>query len=444
MLRQLTASIFISVGVLASGCSSDLRPIQGVAGGGATGGSAEGGRAGAGPRGGASVSLSGCGGTSPDFDGDGYAVSDGDCDDCSTSVNPGAFDVRGNGTDEDCSGTPDDEAEACDEGLASDGDASVAARALGICRTTSATATGKERSWGLISARYVYPDGSATSLAADESMDCQTPTGPPSALSHGIVEAFGPNVQPRRGASLLVLSSGVARPGRQPSPNGDGFSPEQGFMCTRSRVPDGFPASSYATCGDLLEPFEPFDTPERDPSSAYDGMALELQIRAPTNANGFAFDFDFYTFEYTESLCSSYNDAFAALLYSESPDVPADHNIAFDAQNNPVCVNNGFVEVCNPYEYRGTRDGQPFTRTFTCQYGTDELQGTGFDADAWNDDHAATGWLNTRANILPGEVFTLRFAVWDAGDEWHDSTVLVDAFEWETTPGKTMTVRPLN
>jgi hypothetical protein len=38
----------------------------------------------------------------------------------------------------------------------------------------------------------------------------------------------------------------------------------------------------------------------------------------------------------------------------------------------------------------------------------------------------------------------LRFAVWDAGDEWYDSTVLIDAFEWETTPGQTMTVRPPN
>jgi hypothetical protein len=399
------------------------------------------GRSGANSLGGATVPPPDCNGASTDFDGDGYAVSDGDCDDCNASINPGAFDVRVNGIDEDCSGTPDDEAESCDEGLASDGDATIAARALGICRIASADAEGKERSWGLIAARYVYPDGSSTSLSADDSMECDVPTGPPNALSHGVVGAFGPNVEPRQGSSLVVLSSGVARPGRQPSPHGDGFSPEQAFMCTRSRVPDGFPASSYATCGDLVDTF---DGPARDPSSAYDGIALELEIRAPTNAKGFAFDFDFYTFEYTDFLCSSYNDAFAALLYSNRPDVPADHNIAFDSQNNPVCVNNSFVEVCNPYEYVGTQNGLPFTRTFTCQYGTDELEGTGFDADEWNDAHAATGWLNTRANILPGEVFTLRFAVWDAGDEWHDSTVLIDAFEWETTTGQTMTVRPPN
>jgi hypothetical protein len=441
MRRQPLASIFTCIGALACGWSNDLRPIQGTSGGGTSGADLAGGRSGANSRGGAFVTPPDCNGGSPDLDGDGYAIPDGDCDDCNASINPGAFDVRANGIDEDCNGTPDDEVESCDDGLPSDGDASVAARALGICRTASAAAEGKERSWGLISARYVFPDGSSTSLGADEWIDCETPGGPPSALSHGIVEGFGPNVEPRQGASLVVLSSGVARPGRQPSPHGDGVSPEQGFMCTRSVVPDGFPASSYATCGDLAEPF---DGRPRDPTSAYDGMALELEIRSPTNAKGFAFDFDFYTFEYTDSLCSSYNDAFAALLFSNRPDVPADHNIAFDSQDNPVCVNNSFVEVCNPYEYVGTRDGQPFTRTFTCQYGTDELEGTGFDADEWFDAHAATGWLNTRANILPGEVFTLRFAVWDAGDEWYDSTVLIDAFEWETTPGPTMTVRPPN
>src|SRR5688572_21002198 len=117
MFRPLSASIFIFVGVLVCGCSSDLRPIQRTQGGRAGEGGAEGGPAGASSRGGASVSLSGCGGTSPDFDGDGYAVADGDCDDCNASINPGAFDVRANGADEDCSGTPDDEAESCDEGL---------------------------------------------------------------------------------------------------------------------------------------------------------------------------------------------------------------------------------------------------------------------------------------------------------------------------------------
>src|SRR5262245_485529 len=51
---------------------------------------------------------------SVDHDGDGFSFTDGDCNDCDPSANPGAFDVAGNGVDEDCSGTPDDEPANCD------------------------------------------------------------------------------------------------------------------------------------------------------------------------------------------------------------------------------------------------------------------------------------------------------------------------------------------
>jgi hypothetical protein len=141
-----------------------------------------------------------------------------------------------------------------------------------------------------------------------------------------------------------------------------------------------------------------------------------------------------------------YNDSFVTLLYSKSPDVPADHNISFDSQRNAVSVNNGFVEVCEPYTYRGMRNGVEVTREFPCQHGTRELLGTGFDVDPYLPDepsfHAATGWLRTQANIVPGEELTLRFAIWDAGDESLDSTVLLDGFTWAAKPGQNETVRP--
>jgi hypothetical protein len=141
-----------------------------------------------------------------------------------------------------------------------------------------------------------------------------------------------------------------------------------------------------------------------------------------------------------------YNDSFVTLLYSKSPDVPVDHNISFDSQRNAVSVNNGFVEVCEPYTYRGVRNGMEITREFPCQYGTQQLLGTGFDVDPFLPElpslHAATGWLRTQANIVPGEELTLRFAIWDTGDQVLDSTVLLDAFTWEAKPGQNETVRP--
>jgi hypothetical protein len=208
-------------------------------------------------------------------------------------------------------------------------------------------------------------------------------------------------------------------------------------MCTLSTAPDGFPVSSYTTCGDLNGNLDP---PQR---LIFDAIALEVVVRAPTNAKGLMFDFDFYTFEYKDYVCSAYNDQFVALLFSKSPDVPANHNIAFDAQKNSVCVNNGFVEVCDPFTYMGAKMGVPFMRSFACQYGTKELSGTGFDSSLREQvTHAATGWLRTRANVVPSEELTLRFAIWDGGDEGLDSTVLIDNFAWDATPGDNSTTRP--
>jgi hypothetical protein len=328
--------------------------------------------------------------------------------------------------DEDCSGLADDEPAACDTGLAADGDAVAAARALGICRTARPDGQGKDRTWGLVRAAYVFPDGSSAALKPGTN-DCGRAGDPPNPLSHGILPIFGTAVKPRQGSALLALSSGIARSGqnllgnRKPSPDG-------AEMCTRSHTPTGFPVSDYSTCGDI----------EMVPgtNNANDSIALELVLRVPTNAGSLSFDFDFYTFEYHQFVCSFFNDAFVALLYSKVGETPADHNIAFDSQGNPVSVNNGFVEVCVPFTYNGSKAMVPFTRRFPCKLGTRELGGTGFEQ------RAATGWLQTHTNVFPGEEITLRFAIWDAGDEILDSTVLLDNFKWDAMPGSTVTVRP--
>jgi hypothetical protein len=373
-----------------------------------------------------------------DKDHDGYTQADGDCNDCDPAVNPGAFDVPGSKIDEDCSGAADDEIASCEDGLPSDGDAVSAAKALGLCRTAVAGATGKDRTWGLLSARYVFPDGTTKTLPPVIANEC-SPGGVPNDLSHGILHGFGSNVRPRQGVSLVALSSGVARAGKQPNPGlgGNETSPDGAAMCTRSALPPGFPVSAYDNCGDL--------PPDPNPE-AYDGMALELVIRAPTNAKAFTFDFDFYTFEYPEYVCGV-NDAFVALLDSKSPDVPMNHNVAFDSKKNVVSVNNGFLEVCEPYVYMGTKNGMPYQRPYECKLGIGELAGTGFDtgggtAGSESKPHAATGWLRTRANILPGEEFTLRFAIWDLDDNVLDSTVLLDNMAWDAQPGSNETIRP--
>jgi hypothetical protein len=344
-----------------------------------------------------------------DGDGDGFTRGAGDCNDCTNLMNPGAYDYAGNAIDEDCSGLVDDEPVDCDAGLPPDAtDPTDAARSLGLCRMQQG------QSWGLIAARWVYPDGSTASITAPMAGGCVFAGKTPNPDSKAIVGSFG-SVMPRAGSSMVSISSGVARPGAQtPMPPAQGQSPGGAMMCTASSTPPGFPKDSPSCAG----------VATANDKTALDGIALELSIKVPTNASSVAFDFDFYTFEWPVFVCTQFNDFFVALLDSSHASTPADGNVSFDSKNNPVSVNNGFVEVCDPA--MGAQN--PGGKHFPCALGTAELIGTGFEPD-----HAATSWLQTKASVVPGETISLRFAVWDMGDEVLDSTVLVDNLRWDVT-----------
>jgi hypothetical protein len=329
-----------------------------------------------------------------DDDGDGYSEAEGDCDDCRRAINPGAYDFDGNSLDEDCNGVPDDEPKACDVGAAlDDPDARAAVRALGLCKWASADAQGKDKGWGVISAKYVKPDGA--------------PLTEP--LSFGIMSSFGVN-EPREGKSFLALSSGTAR-----TPDMDGYKDLLGFRKGyTSGVPAGYPKESPACPGTVS-------------GMAHDGAALELELRVPTNAKSFRVDQNFFTLEFPGYVCSKYNDFYVLDMEPKVPEY-ADGNVAFDAVGNPVSVNNALLQVCEPR----TVDG----RTFSCPLGPSSLERTGFDtvSDEYSPaPHAATGWLTTYAPVEPGKVIRLRFAIWDSSDGNLDSTVLVDRFEWNDT-----------
>jgi len=328
-----------------------------------------------------------------DNDKDGFTPATGDCNDCTAQMNPGAFDYRQNGVDEDCNGTPDDEPTDCDTAHVdvADADPALAARVIGICRTATS------KSWGLVSAKYVKADGTVGMADA----------------SHGLLPGFGPNVKPRAGANLLMLSSGTAR-----QPTDPGFlSPDGAEMGTASYTPPGFPIDSPAC-----------DVKTASDTTANNPAALELVIRTPTNANLLSFDFNFYTYEFPVFVCTEYNDFFVALANPAPPNAQSG-NISFDSQGNPVSVNNGYLEVCAP-QTAGKKQ-------FDCKLGTSSLDGTGFEG------HAATGWLNTQAPVTGGYELTLRFAIWDMGDEVLDSSVLIDNFTFDVGEGSTPVTRPI-
>ncbi len=364
---------------------------------------------------GSGATISSCD-TQPDEDGDqdGFSVNEGDCNDCDSNVNPNAIEVMTptepppdagadagppEPVDEDCDGTIDNVPQPCDTGmLVNDPDPIHAANAVELCKISTGL-----KDWGIVGASWVLPNG-------------QPATGYPNVdLGHGVLDSFGPFVNVQGGERMLAVSSGTARlPSHPDYQSVSGF--DKGYTCGH---PAGFPKESPACPG--VYTGEP-----------HDGIALEVAIRVPSNANGFSFYFNFYTYEWPNFVCSQYNDFFVALLHP----VPAgqtDGNISFDIQGNPVSVNNAFVEVC------GCSSGPPCStggKTFPCSLGDSELMGTGFGPDTEGDWHAATSWLFTQAPIEDGtDQIVIRWGVYDSGDGVLDSTTLVDNWQWIATPG---------
>jgi hypothetical protein len=351
-----------------------------------------------------------------DMDGDGWTPNQGDCNDCDPNVNPGAVDVPGdpNMVDSDCSGKYDPPT-PCDTGLQLDDvDPENGAKAIELCQfTTETPATPKQKIWGVTNAAYVRANGAA--FAAPN-------------LQVGLQQSFGTNVHPQGGATMLMLSSGNARVPGQPGACGSN-------SCSHHFI--AAPPAGY-----------PQNNPNCPPSpEIFDDIAFQVTIRSPTNATGYSFAFKFYSMEYPYWVCNNYNDQFIALV-SPAPAGALNGNISFDSMHNPVSVNLGFFNVCDPTQIgkyasscKGSGAKCPSPPNPYCPSGTAELQGTGFDVwDTGYGNGGGTSWLTSQAPVKGGEDITIRFAMWDTGDTNFDSSTLVDDFQWIATPGTSVSV----
>ena len=340
------------------------------------------------------------------------------CPPCST----GNVNLASSNCDLDCSGSSSPPA-SCDSGLTFDGPAADFAKAIGVCQMADAT------HWGLVSATYTRGYNSTT---------------PPADGQHGIMAGFGTSIKPQEGANLGILSSGYALPCDDSNPgascNGSGqsdpyFKGEQvGMYNGPGSAPPKYPKST-PTCKVV--------------AAVYDTIGVTLQIKVPDNAQGFSFDFDFYSGEWPEYVCSEFNDSFVAWLNSAAwAGTAGDLNISFDSMGNPVSVNNGFFDRCTPNAETGCAGTPPVTATAACAGGPTELMGTGFYnlgsycGGGQTTGGGATGWLTTKAPVQGGETITLQFIIWDTGDQNWDSSVLVDNLQWYGTAQMTGTTRP--
>jgi hypothetical protein len=366
---------------------------------------------------GSSSGGSGSGGSSSGvgtFGDDGGGMTQG-CPPC----NSDAVNLASSTCDLDCSGSGSVPA-ACDSGLPFDGPAADFAKAIGVCQMADAT------HWGLVSATYTRGYNS---------------TAAPAAGQHGIMAGFGSVIKPRQGSNLAILSSGYALPCDDSNPgascSGSGTSDpyfkgeQQGMYNGAGSAPPGYPKST-AAC-------------KVDPS-VMDTIGVTLQVKVPSNAQGFSFDFDFYSGEWPEYVCTEFNDSFVAWLQSSAwtgTNGNGDLNISFDSMGNAVSVNNGFFEHCTANSQTGCMGSN--TQTAACTGGPIELQGTGFYnlgaycGKAQTTGGGATGWLTTKAPVKGGETITLQFIIWDTGDQNWDSSVLVDNLTWYGTTTTTGT-----
>lgn len=338
-------------------------------------------------------SLAGaCPAMAQDADGDGWTVADGDCADTPSGsitspelVNPGAYDIPGNGIDDDCDGVVDNPTPTtCSVTTNLAATAMGLANALDICQATTMNPPPAFKRWGLISAQLLQASGGSA----------------PAPVQTAVKTGFGNVVGPVLNATMALLSSGTARAANDPgyvAPSG-GFS--SGLAPVSAPADFTGPNGGHYYLSTCPQPTDP----------VFDSVRLQLVLRVPTNASGFRFRHRFFSAEYPEQ-CSQYSDHFIALLTSGSPSIPPNKNVLFDSQFNPVSVQTAYFEVCSG-----------------CPSGDADLAGTGYDGKG------ATDWTIASAPVLPGEVITLEFHIWDSSDAQVDALGILDGFEWIFIP----------
>ena len=250
---------------------------------------------------------------SPDDDKDGFSVCDGDCCDkagtCGTAaelVNPGAFEVLGNGIDDDCDPSTDD-VEAADLRA---GRAQTRRPAPRRWRKRWSCAASRRpepksnaRTWGVISAKFFAADHvSAAPSDVQSGVLSRLRSERDAAARRGDGRDLERHRARRERSGVRVASSTRLGQGQLGRAAGRRYLAAHGGM---------LPAA---------------DRLSRRPK-ANDSVALEMHVRVPTNAHSFSLRFKLFSPSTPSGICHDY---FVALVTTNAAGVPgrSKHRVA--------------------------------------------------------------------------------------------------------------------